>query len=89
MTKEEYQAIYDYLSELRREYTLARKSSERSRIESEASHYAKNLPFELYCELNDNAASGLFRHGFFESDMRYALRILKEKMNKLNENSYE
>ena len=89
MTKEEYQAIYDYLSNLSREYALAKRSSERSRIESEASHYAKNLPFELYCELNDDAASGLFKHNHFEFDINNALQILKEKMNKLNENSYE
>lgn len=89
MTKEEYQAIYNYLSSLSGRHASAKRSSERNRIEREAFYYAKNLPFELYCELNDDAASGLFRHGFFESDMSHVLRRLKEKMSNLNENSYE
>ena len=63
MTKEEYQAIYNYLSSLNGRHASAKRSSERNRIESDAFNYAKNLPFELYCELNDGAANGLFRHG--------------------------
>lgn len=83
MTKEEYQAIYNYLSSLSGQYASAKRSSERNKIESDAFYYAKNLPFELYCELNDDATSGLFRHGHFDSDMSNALRILKEKINNL------
>lgn len=82
MTKEEYQAIYNYLSSLSGQHALAGKN-ERNRIESNAFYYAKNLPFELYSELNDDTASGLFRHGHFDSDMSNALRILKEKINNL------
>ena len=89
MTKKEYRAIYNYLLKLSEQYALTRKSSERNRIEQEVFNYVKTLPFELYCELNDGAASGLFRHGHFESDMSNALRILKEKMNNLNDDSYE
>ncbi|GEM_PF-677510 len=89
MTKEEYQAIYNYLSSLNGRHASAKRSSERNRIESDAFNYAKNLPFELYCELNDGAANGLFRHGHFDFDMSNALRILKEKINNLNENNDE
>ena len=89
MAKKEYRAIYNYLSRQSEQYALTRKSSERDRIEREVFNYAKTLPFELYCELNDGATSGLFRHGHFESDMSNALWILKEKMNNLNDVSYE
>ena len=39
--------------------------------------YAQNLDKELYLTLNEGSASGLFRHGFVETDLTQSLKILK------------
>lgn len=61
------------------DYCKSTSRNEKERIESSVRHYASNLPGDIYVELNENAGSGLFRHGFFQSDMERCLRILKEK----------
>ena len=44
--------------------------------------YGNNLPDELYFELNQNSASGLFRHGFFESDLDLSINLLSDMLDK-------
>ena len=69
--------IYSYLKQYDREYSLAKNSEERDRIENNVRNFAEGLDDEIYLELNNNAASGLFAPGFFESDMDKSLRQLQ------------
>lgn len=48
----------------------------RDRIEDSVRCYGENLPDEIYFELNQNSASGLFRHGFLESDLDRSISFL-------------
>ena len=77
---ENYEEIYNVLSEREREYVLATTKQERERIESSVRGYANNLPRSVYAELNEGYGSGLFEHGFFESDMGRCLRVLEQKV---------
>lgn len=69
--------IYSYLKQYDREYSLAKNSKERDRIENNVRSFAEGIDDEIYSELNNNAASGLFAPGFFESDMDKSLRLLQ------------
>ena len=44
--------------------------------------YGNNLPDELYFALNQNSASGLFRPGFFESDLDRSISLLTGMLDK-------
>lgn len=48
----------------------------RDRIVDSVRRYGDNLPDELYFELNQNNASGLFRNGFFETDLDRSIGLL-------------
>ena len=54
----------------------------RERVADNVRSYGNNLPDELYLELNQNGASGLFRHGFFESDLDRSIRLLSDMIDK-------
>ena len=54
----------------------------RERIADNVRCYCNNLPDELYFELNQNSASGLFRHGFFESDLDSSISLLSDMLDK-------
>ena len=73
----EPEEIYSYLKQYDREYSLAKNSEERDRIENNVRNFAEGIDDEIYLELNNNAASGLFAPGFFESDMDKSLRQLQ------------
>lgn len=77
MDKEKAKEYYDYLD---RKYTewYTSKPKERSKIVSEIYGTAMRWDDEIYLHLNDNRATGLFEHGFFESDIQKAFRLLKE-----------
>ncbi len=53
----------------------------RDRIEDNVRCYGNNLPDELYFEFNQNSANGLFRHGFFESDLDRSISILSRMLD--------
>lgn len=63
------------LERYRSEYYSANGRA-RDRIADNVRRYGDNLPDELYFELNQNSASGLFRHGFFESDLDRSISLL-------------
>ena len=47
--------IYSYLKQYDREYSLAKNSEERDRIENNVRNFAEGLDDEIYLELNNNA----------------------------------
>jgi hypothetical protein len=63
------------LERYRSEYYSA-SGRTRERIADNVRCYGNNLPDELYFELNQNSASGLFKPGFFESDLDRSISIL-------------
>lgn len=80
MDREYLQGVYDYLNNQHTEYYLATKKAQKSTVEDRVRSYSHNLKDELYLTLNENRASGLFEHGFFESDLSRSLRILKDTL---------
>lgn len=52
----------------------------RDRIADNVRNYGNNLPDELYFELNQNSAIGLYRDGFFESDLDRSINIISEML---------
>lgn len=53
----------------------------RDRIADNVRCYGNTLPDELYFELNQNSADGLFRQGFFESDLDRSISILSKMLD--------
>lgn len=70
-------SVYRFLEEKYKEYLLAKKSA-KSTIEDSVRTFSHGINDELYLELNEGRATGLFEHGFFESDLSRSLRILDE-----------
>ena len=77
MDKEKAKEYYEHLEE---KYSLwcTSKLKDRSKIASEIYEYAMHWDDDIYLYLNDNRASGLFEHGFFESDIQKAFRLLRK-----------
>ena len=76
MDKEKAKQYLDYLDEKYTEWYTHPK--QQSKIASEIYETAMRWDDEIYLYLNDNRATGLFEHGFFESDIQKAFRLLKE-----------
>lgn len=73
--------IYNHLSDLDRKYTLASNKQEKERIESYTRTYADSyIDDDIYAQMSEGSASGLFAHGHYDFDMWNSLRILKDKM---------
>ena len=74
--------IFQYLDNKYGQYltTPQKRKKERNEIESLVREFANNIDDEIYLELSQGLASGLFEHGFFESDMKRSLQILKQKL---------
>lgn len=51
---------------------------ERTKIAEEIRSVANNWDDEIYLLLNEGRATGLFEHGFFESDIERAFMMLKD-----------
>ncbi len=85
MEIEEYRLknILADLERYRSEYYSANGRA-RDRIADNVRSYGDNLPDELYFELNQNNASGLFRHGFFESDLDRSISLLSGMLDVKN-----
>ena len=73
--------ILSDLERYRSEYYSARGIA-RERVADSVRCYGNNLPDELYFELNQNSASGLFRPGFFESDLDRSISLLTGMLDK-------
>lgn len=74
-----------YLEYLDRMYTgwyTHPKKKDRSRIENEIRTTANCWDDTIYIWLNNGNASGLFEPGFFESDLRRSIQMLKEYITK-------
>lgn len=69
--------IYCDLYDFRTKYFFA-KGKEKNRIENDVRLYAEGIDDEIYLEMNNGAASGLFKSAFFESDLDRALTILEK-----------
>lgn len=75
--------IYNHLSDLDRKYTLASNKQEKERIESYTRTYADSyIDDDIYAQMSEGSASGLFAHGHYDFDMWNSLRILKDKLYK-------
>ena len=73
--------IYKHLSDLDRMHTLASNKQERERIENYTRTYADSyIDDDIYSQMSEGSASGLFAHGHYDFDMWNSLRILKDKM---------
>lgn len=79
--KNKLKSILAHLEKCRSEFISA-SGRARDRIADGVRCYANNLPDELYFELNQNSASGLFRPGFFESDLDRSIGLLSDMLNK-------
>lgn len=78
--KEKLESIYKYLEQKNQEYYLADKSR-KEQIEKIVRNYARTIDREIYLSLNEGAASGLFRHSSFETDLSNSLRKIRENLD--------
>ena len=79
MDKEKAKEYLDFLHEKYTEwYTQPKKRNE---IADEIRLVADHWDDEIYIHLNQGRASGLFKHGFFESDIHRAFELLNEIVN--------
>lgn len=75
--------IYKHLSDLDRMHTLASNKKERERIEDNTRTYANSyIDDNIYTQMSEGSASGLFAPGHYDYDMWNSLRILKDKLQK-------
>ena len=81
MDKEKLRSVYNTLSQYRSEY-YGSSGRTQSRIEESVRMYAETLPGDLYVQLNQGSASGLYRPGFFKGDLDRSLSILEEELGK-------
>ena len=81
MKKEELLSVYNTLSRYRSEY-YGSSGKVQSRIEENVRMYANTLSGDMYATLNQESASGLFRHAFFQGDFDRSLRILEQELGK-------
>lgn len=80
MDTKEMQSFYEYLKKKRDEYQSADKKN-RALIADQVRSYSLGMSAELYAQLNNDSASGLFRSNFFESDLDCSISILQEMIN--------
>lgn len=78
MDKDYLKSVHRYLEEKHSSYCLTNKKSAKSTIEDSVRTFSHGINDELYLELNEGRATGLFEHVFFESDLSRSLRILEE-----------
>ena len=78
MDKEKAKEYYNYLERKYAEWYTHPKL--RSKIAAEIYSTAMYWDDEIYLYLNDERATGLFEHGFFESDIQKSFSLLKEIM---------
>lgn len=76
MDKEKAKEYYRYLEEKYTEWYT--HPNQRTHISSEIYSTAMCWDDEIYLHLSEGNATGLFEHGFFESDIQRAIRLLKE-----------
>ena len=80
MTKEEIKRHYEYFNEKFDKIYFTTKKKEKERIRDTVRAYV-DMNDELYVLLSGGKGSGLFRHGFFNSDMSESKRVLKEALD--------
>ena len=81
MNMQDLESVYSYLEQKQKDYYTARTKSNKESIEKTVRNYAKGMDREIYLFLNENAADGLFSHGFFESDLNHSLTLLQKALN--------
>lgn len=80
--KEKAIQYLEYLDRMYTEWYTHPKKKDRSRIENEIRTTANCWDDTIYIWLNNGNASGLFEPGFFESDLRRSIQMLKEYITK-------
>lgn len=71
--------IYTHLSDIDRKHTLASNKLERESIEDYTRTYANHyIDDDIYTQMSEGKASGLFARGHYDFDMEQSLRILKD-----------
>ena len=80
MDKDKAKEYYSYLDSRYTEWYCNPK--QRSSIEEEICRAAMQWDVDIYTHLNDGRATGLFKHGFFQSDIQKAFSLLKELIDK-------
>ena len=79
--KNKLERILSDLERYRSDYYSSRGRA-REKVADNVRCYSNNLPDELYFALNQNSASGLFRPGFFESDLDRSISLLTGMLDK-------
>jgi|UniRef100_UPI003FEFF681 hypothetical protein len=70
--------IYNHLLDIDRKRTLTSNKQERERIEDYIRTYVNNcIDDDIFAQMSEGCASGLFAHGHYDFDMEQSLRILK------------
>lgn len=81
-TERQIREAYIFFENYLKEYRLNLTKKNREWIEMNVRNYANNnLSDKLYLDLNRNAVNGLFRHGFFLSDLERSVSMLKQKID--------
>ena len=80
MDKEKAKEYYNYLDRKYTEWYCNPK--QRPNIEADICKAAVQWDVDIYAHLNDSRATGLFEHGFFQSDIQKAFSLLKELIDK-------
>lgn len=82
MDKAKLQEYYDYINEKSDEYFIANSGKRKdtttmNRVADTLREYSESfMDGDTYITCNNGLASGLFRHGFVETDINRSLHIL-------------
>ncbi len=80
-TEKQIRNAYTILENSLKKYESNPTKKNKEWIEMSVRDYANNnLSDDLYLDLNENAASGLFQHGFFLSDLERSVSMLRRKI---------
>ena len=78
MDKDYLKSVHRFLEEKYSLYHSTNRESDKSAIENSVRTFSHGINDELYSKLNEGCVTGLFEHGFFDSDLSRSLRILDE-----------
>lgn len=75
-------AILGYLENQDRSYNLSTTAKEKAKIQHDTNMYMNDVNDDLYADLTDGSASGLFGSGHsFKQDMAMSLMKLRNRLN--------
>lgn len=75
-------AILNYLESQDRSYNISTSAKERTKIQHDTNIYMDDIDDDVYADLTDGSASGLFGSGHsFKQDMAMSLMRLRNRLN--------